>query len=227
MTGRILVAMLGLGTLTGCGADAPTPPAALATASETVVFGSTEALGPHTCTSIQTRTDRRGGAQVAQREEATTLRWTSWDDFEFAAEVDARPQTAVRVSGLTALVRDGKSDWRPRPDAEPYRAQLRATWNTWDATLEPFEGRVVLTAAGEEDVAGRGAMVYTVSLGPPLERARARATTTPTALSGRVWLDERTAVRLRADITGTLQQRDLERTLALRLDCAGVPAVAP
>lgn len=227
MTSRARVAAVLLGVAAGCGADAPTAPAALATAADAVVFSSTEALGPHTCTSVQTRVDRRAGAQVSQREETTTLRWTSWDDFEFASVVDGKAQTSVQVNGQTALVRDGKSDWRPRPDPEPYRAQLRATWNTWDATLEPFEGRVALTPEGQEDVAGRAAQVYSVSLGPPLERARARATTNPTALAGRVWLDERTAVRLKADITGVVQQRDLERSVALRLDCAEVAVASP
>jgi hypothetical protein len=224
---RIAAAALVLSPATGCGSDPTTTPADLATASNAVVFSSTEALGPHACTSIQTRVDRRAGTQVSQREETTKLRWTSWDDFDFASVVDGKPQTSVRVTGQTAMVRDGKSDWRQRPDPEPYRAQLRATWNTWDATLEPFEGRVVLTSEGQEVVGGRSTQVYAVSLGPPLERARARATTTPVALAGRVWLDEATAVRLKADITGTVQQRDLERSLALRLDCSGSATTTP
>jgi len=205
----------------GCQEESPEP--SLAEVSEEIQFAAIDQLGPHHLLSTIERTDARDGELLSETTESVEIRWQDWDHFEIRRVVDGRLVSATRVSDGRAWVLRGNDDlWRRRDDAEPYRVQLRQTWNTWDQALELFGERVVLTEAGEAVVESRPARKFAVSLSPPLQvgprRARRLAQDgQPVELGGWLWLDEATAVRLKAEVSGVHEQGARRREVALNL----------
>lgn len=220
----------------GCGSSDSKAPD-LAQVSQEVQFESVDLLGPHLyLASIRNRITRTDGS-TERSDEAVEIRWQDWDTFTFRRVVDAELQSAVvTVDGRPWTLRS-KNRWDRRDDAEPYRLDLRQSWNAWDQALEPFGERIVLTTEGTELFEGRIVRRYKVSLAPePDADARPRAkgkrrrkkrhkavkSVTLLSLDGRVWVDEGTAVRLQAEVTGELEQRGRRRTVELQLTRSGI-----
>ena len=227
---------VGLGWSVGCG---PSGPSALdlGDASQEVQFESVDALGPHLyLASIRHRITRSDGS-TERSDEAVEIRWQDWDTFTFRRVVDAQLQSAVvTVDGRPWSLRS-KGRWERREDAEPYRLDLRQSWNAWQQALEPFDGRIDFEEEGTELFEGRVVRRYAVSLAPePEEVAEERGKgkrrrkrrhkpakpVTLVALEGRVWVDEGTAVRLQAEVSGELEQRGRRRTVELQLTRSGI-----
>jgi len=227
-------AVLALSAGVACTPEGP-PAADLADASVEVQFESVDRLGPHRyLASIKHRTVRDDGG-VSRTDEAVEIRWQDWDTFEYRRVVDAELQSAVvTVDGKPWTLRS-RGRWEAREDAEPYRLDLRQSWNAWDQALEPFGDRVQLEEAGQELFEGRPVRRYRVSLAPEAERTAStkkgkrrrkvhvpRHDDGPVSLSGVVWVDEGTAVRLQAEVTGELTQRGRQRTIDLQLTRSGI-----
>lgn len=189
----------------------------LADASSQVTFASVEGLGPHLFqVDLVRETERRGGGTV-RVEEQVEIAWQSWDLFSVKRTSDGRTVVHNVVYGAVPWVQVG-GRWEEREDAEPHRVQLRTTWDTWKAELAPFEGHMVLTYDGDDVVEGRKALRYTVGLPPETEGAAPRTRRTQLrSLDGTVWLDEATAVRLKADVTAVTERSGLARTTTLHL----------
>ena len=233
---------------TGCGSSDSKAPD-LAQVSQEVQFESVDQLGPHLyLASIRHRISRSDGS-TERSDEAVEIRWQDWDTFAFRRVVDAELQSAVvTVDGRPWTLRSNNR-WDRRDDAEPYRLDLRQSWNAWDQALEPFDDRIELTVEGTELFEGRIVRRYKVSLAPEPEpdatprakgkrrrkkRHKAVQSVTLVSLDGRVWVDEGTAVRLQAEVTGELEQRGRRRTVELQLTRSGIgqpqdiePPVAP
>ena len=221
----------------GCGATDPNAPT-LSDASQEVQFESVDRLGPHLyLASIRHRAARADGA-VDRTDEAVEIRWQDWDTFAFRRVVDAQLQSAVvTVEGRPWSLRS-KGRWERREDAEPYRLDLRQSWNAWEQALEPFDDRIVLEEEGSELFEGRAVRRYTVSLAPESDddavlargkgkrrrqtRHQKASSVQLLSLTGRVWVDEGTAVRLQADVTGELEHRGRRRTVELQLTRSGI-----
>lgn len=221
----------------GCGPSDPDAPT-LGDASREVQFESVDRLGPHHyLASIKHRIIRDDG-EVDRTDEAVEIRWQNWDTFEFRRVVNAELQSAVvTVDGRPWSLRS-KGRWELREDAEPYRLDLRQSWNAWDQALEPFKERIELEEEGSELFEGRAVRRYAVRLvpeseEPELERGKGKGkrrrkvhqpanTDQLISLSGRVWVDEGTAVRLQAEVTGELEQRGRRRTVDLQLTRSGI-----
>jgi len=220
----------------GCGPSQPDD-LDLGDASQEVQFESVDALGPHLyLASIKHRTTRSDGS-TERSDEAVEIRWQDWDTFTFRRVVDAQLQSAVvTVDGRPWSLRS-KERWERRDDAEPYRLDLRQSWNAWQQALEPFDGRIEFEEEGTELFEGRVVRRYLVSLAPepdepPPERGkgkrRRKQRHKPTkpitliSLEGRVWVDEGTAVRLQAEVSGELEQRGRRRTVELQLTRSGI-----
>lgn len=232
MTSRWLV-LLGCGWI-ACTPEGP-PADDLAKASHDIQFESVDRLGPHRFLASIKHRVVRGGGDIDRTDEAIEIRWQDWDTFEFRRVVDARVQSAVvAVNGRPWTLRS-RDRWEPREDAEPYRLDLRQSWNAWEQALEPFGDRVVLEEAGQELFEGRPVRRYRVSLAPektPVETTKAgkrrgkahvpRHNDSLDSLSGLVWIDEGTAVRLQAEVSGELTQRGRSRTIDLQLTRSGI-----
>jgi hypothetical protein len=203
-----------------------------------VQFESVDRLGPHLyLASIRHRASRSDG-DVDRTDEAVEIRWQDWDTFAFRRVVDAKLQSAVvTVEGKPWSLRS-KGRWERREDAEPYRLDLRQSWNAWEQALEPFDERILLEEEGAELFEGRAVRRYTVSLAPEPEedellsrgkgkrrRKKRHRQANPVqllSLSGRVWVDEGTAVRLQAEVIGELEHRGRRRTVELQLTRSGI-----
>ena len=218
MTRPCIIAAALVAALVACDPKPPDPELTLADASEDVIFASVERLGPHRYVASATRTDTRQGRAMADRAETVDIGWESWDRFRYERVVNGSQTMSVIVSDGTPYARHASGSWERKEDAEPYRVQLQSTWSLWDEALEIFGDRVELTLDGEDIVEGRRATRYQVSLRPLPEGAKLRASAfEPTSLSGLVWLDEATAVRLTARVEGEARRGDLVRKVTLRL----------
>lgn len=224
MTRRLSVACWGAALAwlpAACGGTDTLPPPTLAEASQEVQFQSVDQLGAHAYLATITRTELRAGAVVVESQEVFEIRWQGWDDFEVRRAVDGDVASAVRVvAGRAWVLRNGA--WQPRPDAEPYRQELRLTWSGWDQAMDGFDDRVAYGEPEDGVVEGRPARRYTVGLQPLPEMGEARrrrrgADGGPTALSGFVWVDQNTAVRLVADVQGETVRGDVTRRIQLKL----------
>lgn len=204
----------------GCEEQPAEPPMALPEAADEAIFASVERLGPHRCVATVTRQDTRDGTAAAPEELAVEIAWRDWDRFRYARTVNGEPASEVIVVDGRPWARTRGGRWEEREDAETWRVQLQSTWDTWDEALEPFGGRLALSETGRELIEGRWARRFTVALAPEPEGVQKRGRKpafTPISLSGTVWLDEATAVRLLAEVQGEVQQGNLRRAITLRL----------
>lgn len=219
MIGPRVLLLLSIGACRGCESQPETPPMTLPQAADKAIFASVEQLGPHRCIATISRQDTRDGVASASHQQATEVDWRDWDRFKITRVSDGHPASDVVVVGGVPWARSGSGAWEQRDDAETWRTQLQSTWDSWDEALEPFADRIALTETGRELIEGRWARRYTVALAPePDKKVRGRkAAFTPLSLSGTVWLDELTAVRLLAEVEGTVAQGNLQRQITLRL----------
>jgi hypothetical protein len=220
-------ALLGL-ALAGCAGGEEAE--ALAKASTEIVFDSMDKLGAHHSLSSLRQTLTRPSGEVEPIDDAIEIKWQDWDHFEHRRVADGRQGEAVRVvDGVAYVARGGaEGSWEQRPDADGYRAELRASWSQWDQALGPFADRLELRDEGEEVIEGRPARRYSVHLAPadapapaPAAKAKGKGKTKAKAaeaapppadpliaLKGALWVDAATAVRLVAEIEGERRQGD-------------------
>lgn len=208
---------------------------ALAEASTEVSFEAVDGLGPHHLLGRLRTTAHPDSGPPFTTDEVLEIRWQDWDNFEYRRSTDGKLTTALVTSGGVAWQREGDDRWEERPDAEPYRVELRHAWSLWDTALEPFRDRISFTDKGEERMEGRGVRRYGLSLTPepPAEeapgdgtaagraksrkRARPAPPVRPRTLEGDVWVDAATAVRLMADVRGEAEHRGVRREIHLQL----------
>jgi hypothetical protein len=193
----------------------------LAQVSQEIQFQSVDHLGPHAYLASIQRTELRDDVVVTDSQEVFEIRWDGWDDFEVRRSVDGKLASALRVVDAVAWwQRNGR--WVNRGDPEPYRQELRMTWNGWEQALDLFRNRVALDQPEDGVVEGRAARRYEVSLAPPAavgkaRRRRRESEGGPVSLEGFVWVDEITAVRLVADVSGEVQRGGVTRRVHLKL----------
>ncbi len=209
----------------GCREEEPAPD--LAEVSEQAQFATVEQLGPHHLLATINRKEYRDDELVSSASETLDIRWQDWDHFLLRRLVDGDIVYAVRVVDGRAWLRRGVRRWDAKDDAEPYRLQLRTTWNAWDEALELFRDRIAYKDLGTGVVEGRPARRYAVSLAPaepvPEKRAKRRASEGgPTALAGTLWVDEATSVRLQAEVMGTWVRGGTRKEITLRLNRSGI-----
>ena len=213
--------------VSACSESPRLPEPTLAEASQEVRFQSVDALGPHAYLATTIRTDLREGEVVSEVQEIFEIQWQGWDDFEMRRTVDGDMVSCVRVAeGRAWVLRNGA--WLKRPDAEPYRQELRLSWSGWDQALGGYHERVGYSEAQDGVIEGRPARRYVVELEPPRgvtaptlgadpEAEDAVPLSGPRSLTGFVWVDQLTAVRLVADVQGELVQDSLTRRTQLKL----------
>ena len=176
----------------------------LTEAADEATFASVEKLGPHRCLSSIVRTDSRDGVAGASHTEVAEIAWRSWDRFRVTRVMDGQPVSDAIVVGGKPWARSYQGPWEAREDAETFRVQLQATWDSWDPAMEPFGERVAFTASSLPKKKKKKKVAH-------------RSGFTPVALSGAVWLDEQSAVRLLASVEGQVSQGNLVRSIQLKL----------
>ena len=213
----------------------------LASASMEVTFASVEQLGPHRYEALIKRSELQGERLDGEHTEFLKIDWLDWDNFHIERRVDGVVVQNVCVINHVAWKYRGqknqsrsnkqkneegrqrlKSDiqqrnepggmWAQRPDAEPYRIELRSSWNSWEQLLASFQDDLLFKPTVLESTEGRRVQQYTLDYTPP-EASTDRLV--PRALSGEVWLDELTAVRLFARVEGEKAQGGYRQLFSL------------
>lgn len=221
--------------IVACGDDPRV--AELAEVSQQLSFESVDQLGPHHYIGSLKHEAERSDGSVDRTDEAVEIRWQDWNSFEYRRTVEGELDSAVVARDGTPWQLLSGGSWRKGTDAEPYRLELRQSWNAWDQALEPYLERIRYVDRGTELVEGRQARRYAVELAPvptvsedaPAKagkRRRARAAKAKpkaadadrlVSLSGEVWVDESTAVRLLADVEASRVHRGRRHTVRLKV----------
>jgi hypothetical protein len=207
-----------------CGGRADDEPSLDEVANE-ITFKSVEALGAHhmLATIRQESTWPDGGQE--EHEETVELAWNDWDSFHLRRIVRGATATETIVDQGQAFHRSRGPVWQQEIDVEPARMRVRTSWRVWDTAMEVFSGRVKLTPAEQSVVDGRPAKRFEVSLAPLASGKRVRSgMMAPQSISGEVWLDEGTAVRLAADIQASVSLKGMTRQISLHLRRSGIGA---
>lgn len=191
--------------VTGCtGTEAPAPePITPERASEQVTFGTLQDIGAFTF-EYSTRDTRTAAGTSTVRDAAGSLKWKDRDNWEYSTVLDGVAATRWLVTGGRAFQALSGGPLLPKGDPEPLRAQLALGWDPWDDLVAITGGRITYGPGVAEVIDGRDAMRHTLSLTPvpPPKRVSARlgAALAPVRLSGQVWIDAATSVRLLADL---------------------------
>lgn len=166
----------------------------------------------------------QGSRQLEQTDRYSTHR----DDRGNFHTVVETQQGRVEVIGIDDdfFVRQNQGHFRRKPNRE-VQSQERweeLAWSSFRGAFEPFFGRLVLETGRRETLNGRRSLRYRLRLardastpGPVRLRGGALASPPPSiwrehaealALQGDVWVDDETAVVLKADFEGRLQLGD-------------------
>ena len=134
--------------------DQPTLVFDLVNASDQVTFASAEALGPHRLRSVRTQTEYHGEEIRTENVEVLLIDWADWDHWQSTQLVNGDVVSQVWVMGGRCIERVGEQ-FVQRLDGEPYRVQLRNTWNQWDSSIRYFQQGVKWEFSATEEINGR------------------------------------------------------------------------
>ncbi len=203
-------------------------------ASQKVTFETVQDLGGFTLQSSAHDERVTTGGKVL-RESAVSLKWKDRDHWEYESLTDGRPTTHWLVNEGSAWESLSGGLLTLKGDPEPLRAQLGLAWDPWEDVVALTGGRIQYGAGVPETVDGRAAVRHDVSLAPAATVVAHRSfgpAMEPVALSGTVWIDSETAVRLLADVTvqsATPGDASRSRTFNVKLAVTGLgqdPGVA-
>ena len=189
-------------------------PTELVEASQNVIFAATETLGPHRFQVISIRQEYRSDQLELESTEVLDIEWHSWDSFSFSNNVDGESTLEVVVTSGSCWKRMYGGEWQRRPDAEPYRVQLRQKWNVWDRVTQPFLSGLSFVSQGEEKIEGRNSHHYQLAFS---EISQNQSGLTPEEIQGEIWVDTETAVRLLGDIEARLTSESYTKVISLKL----------
>ena len=190
------------------------PERTLLTASQEVIFASTELLGPHRFRSVFEQTEFHGEDVRNTHREVLSIDWMDWDHWQATHMVEDDVVMQVIVMDTQCLEQvSGK--FIKRPDGEPYRVQLRSMWNQWDSIMRHFEPYSVWTDNGPSVMEGRTVHHYTAVFTEP---QNAVVGLTPMELDAQVWVDEQTAVRLAGSVEASLMQGPYKKSVSLKVE---------
>lgn len=176
-------------------------------AAETTTIKTLDSLGPHRMQADIQRKKRNEGAVVEQSDEQLLIVWQDWDNFRIRRVRDSKVVEHVLVVKGNPYTLGPEGRLAPTDDAEPYRGELRLSWDPWEQAMDPFLERLKLDSPVPETLEGRGVTNYTVTLAPRSELEKKTPKTLdkgflPTVMAGNVWVDQATALRLKADLNG-------------------------
>ena len=190
------------------------PARTLLTASQEVIFASTEVLGPHRFRSAFAQKEFHGEEVRNTHREVLSIDWLDWDHWQATHMVDDEVVMQVIIMDSQCLEQvSGK--FVKRPDGEPYRVQLRSMWNQWDSIMRHFEPHSTWTDNGTSTMEERTVHHYTAVFKEPQDST---VGLTPRELDAQVWVDEQTAVRLAGTVEASLINGPYKKSVSLKVD---------
>ena len=121
----------------------------------------------------------------------------------------------LRFGFLVVVVWSVCSKIVERPDGEPYRVQLRNTWNQWDSNIRYFQQGIDWEFVAAKTIDGRKVRHYQSSFD---QNMVSNSALHPKEFTGNVWVDEDTAVRLVGNLQGVLLNGPYKKTIELTLE---------
>lgn len=190
------------------------PEIALVEASQAVTFASSEALGAHRLRSVRKQQEYHGEDVRSATTEVLLIDWADWDHWQVTQMVDEEIVSQVWVVDGRCVERSNDR-FVERPDGEPYRVQLRNTWNQWEMMMRPFTEHVQWTFVDTSMIEDRKTKQYTASFTRP---EMGNTGLYPKDLNGTIWVDEQTAVRLVGAVEGALLDGPYKKTVSLTVE---------
>ncbi len=189
--------MIALLLVAACGGGAGDATPLLPEAAEKATFATIASLGSYQLQASVTRTITAGGAPQTTQE-TVEVKWRDADHWSYRLGRDGRTRTEVVVWDAVAWSGGGEGPPVRKGDAEPYRVQLASVWDPWQWGLESLADSLAYQPGDAELVDGRRARHHNLALVP--DDGKPNRGWTPTAVSGDVWIDEETAVRLKGKV---------------------------
>ena len=187
----------------------------LAEASEQVIFASVEEIGSHVFNASVLREKFHREDKLSSHLESVEIVWSDWDNFSYRFVVDDAETLNVRVVGGKPYKKRAGS-WSVKQDAEPYRIQMRTLWNVWEQNTKPFQSTMIKRQGERESIESRDAQIYTLELGPQPDSEGLAIK--PISFDGTIWVDKKTAVRLKADVKGEVATQGGKKRVALKIE---------
>jgi hypothetical protein len=188
-----------LALATSCEPSTP-PDQELVQASREVSFGDIANLGAHRLEASILRSVVVDGTRQEGGQDQIQLVWRDWDNFQLARRRSGEIISQVLVDGGSARVRQADGRLVAASDVEPHRVELRMAWDVWSLGLSVFEGMMAFEHQGESQLEGRAASEYRVHLAGEGPQRVGRVVAD--SLEGSLWIDEVSAVRLMAEVSG-------------------------
>lgn len=196
------------------------PEVTLVEASQAVTFASSEALGAHRLRTMRKQQEYHGEDVRSETTEILLIDWADWDHWQATQMVDDEIVSQVWVvDGRCVEGMNGR--FIERNDGEPYRVQLRNTWNQWEMMMRPFVQHVEWTFVQTDIIEDRKTKQYQASFTRPTEGHNGLF---PKDLSGNIWVDEQTAVRLLGSVEGVLLNGPYKKTVSLSIERSDIGA---
>jgi len=197
-------------------APQPEVPEDLAEASEQVIFESVEDIGSHVYNATVVREEFHQDDKLSSHVETVEIIWSDWDNFSYRRIVDKTETLNVRVVSGTPFKKSRAGLWAKKRDAEPYRIQMSHAWNVWEQNTKPFQAAMIKRPTELEAIESRDTQIYILELGPLADSDGSKFR--PKSLDGKVWVDKKTAVRLKAEVKGSLSTSHGTKTMELNLE---------
>lgn len=199
-------------------------------ATGTLTFNTLEQLGPYRMEASVERTVHYAGGEPQTTLTTTQLAWRTPDEWELKRTRNGHPITHACVYDGKGWLATGDGRLNLLRDPDPLRADLTRTWDIWTDAFGSLADRFAYTEVGRETVSGRPAEHHQLSLLPPPTKTKGRRPWTPTAVTGDVWLDEATSLRLQAKVSVSAEGKGQTEEVALLLafsDIGGDIVITP
>ena len=180
-----------------------------------IIFKTVENLGPHFFKAIIDREEYRNDKLSSHHQELVEIYWNDWDNFSFERKVGERTVESIVVIDGKAWMLNPNRMWSKKKDAEPYRVNMRSSWNVWRQLFTPFSGGLVWTSNGITEFEDREAEEYSLSF--TSEKRPGEDALKPSSVRGTVWVDLETTVRLKAEVEGVMEAGDFRKEFFIRL----------
>jgi len=192
------------------------PEEKLAAASNTVIFASVEKLGAHHYEARVRRKELREETITSNHDEIIIIDWQDWDNFRYSRTLDTKEVSSLIVSNHIPWLKNTAQKWSKYEDAEPYRTELRTSWNTWEQYVGRYETLITWKPIEEDIIADRKVTRYELLYQKENDAPKNTEPTnlTLSSLSGSIAVDQATAVRIYAEVklvlTGDKYRKEID-----------------
>ena len=185
------------------------------TEAERATVETWKSLGPHTTRAMTLTKQWLSDGPVDESDLTVEIRWQDDQTFVWRRVRDGKIRQEILLAEGAGWKRTGKRPFQLVNSPDTYLRSLADNWSVWREAMGPFLGRATVSEDGDGIVEGRPSWKYQLSLSPQ-DQEPISTRTELKSLSGTLWVDKATAIRLAADIQGswtTFGRQPLHRAL--------------